>query len=186
MKETNSEITTMQKVQYTSIGTPAGERGFGTQLSSVDGQEPRTVEEWALMQKRQRSQIEQLDTHKTSLRSAKLVAILEVASAKIDRFGWNQMSQHVKDALCADWCDRLAQYTLAEVKQGVDDFFAANKGKVRSINEFQVEEQIQLRHRAITARLAQKDKINEQIAARKPELTEDEIARRKQVAADAR
>lgn len=111
--------------------------------------------------------------------------MLEVASAKIDRFGWNQMSQHVKDALCADWCDVLSKYTLAEVKQGIDDFFAAHKGKVRSINEFQVEEQIQLRHRAITGRLAQQDKINEQIAARKPELTEDEIARRKQVAADA-
>jgi len=111
--------------------------------------------------------------------------MLEVASAKIDRFGWGQMSQHVKDALCADWCDRLSQYTLEEVQQGIADFFAANKGKVRSINEFQVEEQISIRHRAITARLAQQDKIDQQIASRKAEPTAEELERRKQVAADA-
>ncbi len=111
--------------------------------------------------------------------------MLEVASAKIDRFGWDRMSQNVKDALCADWCDRLGQYTLAEVKQGVKDLFSAHKGKLRSINEYQVEEQITFRHRAITARLTEQDKIREQMEARKPDLTDEEIARRKQVAADA-
>ena len=154
-----------------------------TALQSVV--EPRTVAEWQSMQKQQRSQIAHLDTHKTALRVAKLNAMLEVASAKIDRFGWDRMSRNVKDQLCADWCDVLGQYTLAEVKTGIADFFAANKGKVRSINEYHVQEQIQLRHQEVTARLTQQDRINEQIAARTPELTDEDIARRKQVVADA-
>ena len=143
------------------------------------------MDEWVSMQRQQRSQIARLDTQQVARRTAELNGMLEVASTKIDRFGWDRMSEAVKDELCADWCDRLSQYTLSEVKQGIADFFAANKGEARSINEFQVEEQISIRHRAITDRLAQQDKIDQQIANRKSEPTPEDLERRKQVAADA-
>ena len=57
------------------------------------------------------------------------------------------MDKHIKDQLCADWCDVLSQYTLDEVRYGVRAVFAASKGKARSINEFQVQEQIRMAHR---------------------------------------
>lgn len=79
--------------------------------------------------------------------------MLETASTKIDRFGWNQMDKHIKDQLCAEWCDVLSPYTLDEVRAGVRAVFEASKGKLRSINEFQVQEQIRLAHRRIVASL---------------------------------
>ena len=81
------------------------------------------------------------------------MAILEVASVKIDRFGWNSMDTNIKDAVCNDWCDLLSQYTLAEVKAGVAAVFAASGGKLKSINEFQVQDQIKRAHRELIAAL---------------------------------
>ena len=98
-------------------------------------------------------QIEALDGRQAALRGAELVAILEVASVKIDRFGWNSMDPNIKDAVCNDWCDLLSQYTLAEVKAGVAALFAAAGGKLKSINEFQVQEQIKQAHRQVLASL---------------------------------
>lgn len=79
-------------------------------------------------------------------RAAELVAILEVASAKIDRFGWGNMDEAVKDQLCADWCAVLSQYTLDEVRMGVRAVFDAAGGNIRSINEHQVKAKIQQEH----------------------------------------
>ena len=114
---------------------------------------PRTVAEWQDQQQQQRLQIAALDGQKAAQRGAELVAILEVASVKIDRFGWNQMDRHIKDAVCNDWCDLLSQYTLAEVRDGVAAVFAASGGKLKSINEFQVQEQIKQAHRHFLASL---------------------------------
>ena len=82
-----------------------------------------------------------------------MVAILEVASVKIDRFGWSSMDRHIKDAVCNDWCDLLSQYTIAEVRDGVAAVFAASGGKLKSINEFQVQEKIREAHMRIVASL---------------------------------
>jgi len=81
------------------------------------------------------------------------VAILEVASVKIDRFGWNNMDQHIKDAVCNDWCDLLSQYTISEVREGVAAVFAASGGRLKSINEFQVQEKIVEAHKRVVASL---------------------------------
>jgi len=59
------------------------------------------------------------------------------------------MDRNIKDQLCADWCDVLSQYTLDEVRAGVRAVFEASKGRARSINEFQVQDQIRLAHRRI-------------------------------------
>jgi hypothetical protein len=82
-----------------------------------------------------------------------LVAILEVASVKIDRFGWSNMDKHIKDAVCNDWCDLLSQYTIAEVRDGVAAVFAASGGRLKSINEFQVQEKIKEAHMRVVASL---------------------------------
>lgn len=73
--------------------------------------------------------------------------MLEVASAKIDRFGWDKMSSAVKDQLCKDWVSALSRYRLDEIKRGIEDFFAAQRGNVRSINEHQVIAMISKRHK---------------------------------------
>jgi len=113
----------------------------------------QTVEEWQEARRQQKLQISALDGQKAARRGAELRAILEVASAKIDRFGWNGMDQHIKDQICSDWCDLLSQYTLAEVRAGVDAVFSASGGKLKSINEFQVQAEIRKSHREFLATL---------------------------------
>lgn len=79
-------------------------------------------------------------------RNAELIVILEKASKKIDRFGWDQMDADLKQELTNDWCDILSPFLLAEVELGVRDVFTEAKGKLRSINEFQVRAAIEKRH----------------------------------------
>ena len=79
--------------------------------------------------------------------------MLEVASSKIDRFGWGSMDTNVKDVLKSDWCDRLERYTLLEVRNGIAAVFEAAKGRLRSINEFEVEAAIKAQHRRDVAAL---------------------------------
>lgn len=98
-----------------------------------------TRKQWATRQKQQRLQISQLSTRQDALRTAGMVALLEVASAKIDRFGWDRMDENIKAEICGDWCDTLRGYTLAEIKSGIKMVFEDAKGKLRSINEHQVE-----------------------------------------------
>jgi len=152
MKQTHSEITTIQSRANTEIGTPHGAHGLPTR-SSGSVSAPQTAQEWRDQQQRQRLQIAALDGQQAARRGAELVAILEVASVKIDRFGWNSMDQHIKDAVCNDWCDLLSQYTIAEVREGVAAVFAASGGRLKSINEFQVQEKIVEAHKRIVAAL---------------------------------
>ncbi len=65
--------------------------------------------------------------------------MLDVASAKIDRFGWGNMDAGIKDALRRDWVSRLEKYELQEVKAGIDRLFHEAHGQLRSVNEHQVE-----------------------------------------------
>ena len=58
------------------------------------------------------------------------------------------MSSAVKDQLCKDWVSALSRYRLDEIKRGIEDFFAAQRGNVRSINEHQVIAMISKRHKA--------------------------------------
>ena len=80
-----------------------------------------------------------------------MVALLEVASAKIDRFGWDRMDENIKAEICGDWCDTLRVYTLAEIKSGIKMVFEDAKGKLRSINEQQVEAAIRKSQARIVA-----------------------------------
>lgn len=63
------------------------------------------------------------------------------------------MDKHIKDEICNGWCDLLSQYTLAEVRSGVAAVFAASGGKLKSINEFQVQAEIKKAHRDFLATL---------------------------------
>ncbi len=56
------------------------------------------------------------------------------------------MHENIKAAICGDWCDLLSKYQLQEVRDGVAALFRASKGKLRSLNEFQVEEHIRIEH----------------------------------------
>ena len=85
------------------------------------------------------------------------MAILEVASLKIDRFGWSQMDKHIKDQVCNEWCDVLSQYTLAEVRAGVAAVFYASGGKLKSINEYQVQDKILEAHRLAVSSLPKQE-----------------------------
>lgn len=76
-----------------------------------------------------------------------MIAILEIASSKIDRFGWTAMDETIKGAILADWCDRLSKYQLQEVRDAVAALFTISNGRLRSLNEFQVEEHIRIEHR---------------------------------------
>lgn len=67
------------------------------------------------------------------------------------------MDVHIKDQLCNEWCDLLSQYTLAEVRAGVADVFAASGGRLKAINEFQVQEQIRATHAQIVAQLPKQE-----------------------------
>ena len=99
--------------------------------------------------------------------------MLEVASSKIDRFGWGSMDTNVKDALKSDWCDRLERYTLQEVRNGISAVFEAARGRLRSINEFEVEAAIMERHRReLSALPSVHDELN-----RRPEPTDEEKER---------
>lgn len=88
------------------------------------------------------------------------------------------MDKHIKDQLCADWCDVLSQYTLDEVRAGVRAVFEASKGKARSINEFQVQEQIRLAHRRII------DGLPNSVPPPEPErdFSPEAVERRRQIA----
>ncbi|MEH6836039.1 hypothetical protein [Falsihalocynthiibacter arcticus] len=44
---------------------------------------------------------------------------LEVVSSKIDRFGWAQMSDALKDRILMDWMAALQDYALHEVQAAI-------------------------------------------------------------------
>lgn len=69
------------------------------------------------------------------------------------------MDANVKDALCDDWCDRLSKYTLDEIRLGVSDVFDEARGKLRSINEVQVEVAILHRHAHLVASLPSEKEV---------------------------
>lgn len=100
--------------------------------------------------------------------------MLETASAKIDRFGWDRMDQGMKDGLCGQWCAVLGKYRLDEVQAGIHAVFVATKGALRSINEYQVEAQIKLAHRIALDALPKDDG-----PGREPDNSPEAVARRR-------
>lgn len=83
--------------------------------------------------------------------------MLDVASAKIDRFGWANMDAGLKASLRTDWVDVLSKYELQEVKAGIDRVFRDAGGNVRSVNEHQVADAIQKNRSEEFARLPKSD-----------------------------
>lgn len=88
---------------------------------------------------------------------------------------------NIKDQICADWCDVLSQYTVDEVRAGVRAVFEASKGKVRSINEFQVQEQIRLAHKRQLERLPRRPPAPEPKRDFSPEVVANRKAFAKEV-----
>jgi hypothetical protein len=138
---------------------------------------PKTVEAWQRNQRQMRLQIEQLGLPEKQKRNAHLMAMLETASAKIDRFGWSSMDGNVKDMLCIDWCDVLGRYMLDEVKDGIKAFFVSNQGSARSINEHQVERHIKAAHKRTLGALPYSAMIQGPGIAR--DLSETELEERR-------
>lgn len=108
-----------------------------------------------------------------------MIGILEVASAKIDRFGWDRMDDKLKDQLCGDWCDILKGFTLDEVRAGVADVFAETSGRLRSINEYQVKAAIEKRHALIVKSLPSQTEPDPGW-----DLSPEAVARRRALAAE--
>lgn len=54
------------------------------------------------------------------------------------------MGAELKAEMETDWCDVLGQYLISEVEDGIKALFVASKGKLRSINEFQVQDQVEI------------------------------------------
>ena len=112
-------------------------------VKSGAAQVPRTREEWLGEKKRRSLQISALGGPQAARRAAELAAMLDVASEKMDRFGWANMDATTKQSLRAEWCDVLAAYELQEVKAGIDRVFSDADGKLRAINEYRVKAAIE-------------------------------------------
>lgn len=68
---------------------------------------------------------------------------LEIASRKVDRFGWDALDDAVKDRLTQDWADVLDRFPLAEVQRGIGDRFGVKPSKCP--NEYEVKAAIDAR-----------------------------------------
>lgn len=64
---------------------------------------------------------------------------LEVLAHKLDRFGWDRMSEAVKDRLISDWIEALQDYRLPEIRTAIRNLLSAG---ARNPNEQQVRQQI--------------------------------------------
>lgn len=64
---------------------------------------------------------------------------LEILARKTDRFGWDAMNPHVRKRLVADWIDRLADFTMEEIRAATkhlladDPKQAANEERVAAV-----------------------------------------------------
>lgn len=116
-------------------------------------------------------------------RGAELIGMLEKASIKIDRFGWDRMDDGMKDALCADWVRVLSVFRLQEVSDAIDQFLSDRGGNVKSINEFQIKDQIEANHKKVLASLPSRPNIPK--SQMRPSLSDEEMAARREQVADA-
>jgi len=78
---------------------------------------------------------------------------LEVVSVKLDRFGWSDLSQAMKDRLTADWVDVLSAYDVREVKRGIADCLSS---KPKMPTEYEVKAKVEA-YRAAAFRRAAPD-----------------------------
>ena len=76
---------------------------------------------------------------------------LEVASVKLDRFGWSGLSQAMKDRLTADWVDVLGGYDVREVKRGIAECLSS---KSKTPTEYEVQAAIETYRMAAIRRAA--------------------------------
>ena len=96
---------------------------------------------------------------------------LEAASAKIDRFGWSQMSDALKDRLLMDWMDCLHDFHLHEIKAALAVLLGTNPKA--ATNEQMVKAQI-LKHRA--RKISALPKAPEEPARKEPRVTAEQAA----------
>ena len=89
------------------------------------------------------------------------------------------MDGAVKDALTADWCDVLSEFTLAEVRDGIRALFAASNGNLRSLNEHQVKDRIEINQRRLVESLPRKADLEPG-----RDFSPEAVARRRAVSAE--
>ena len=82
---------------------------------------------------------------------------LEVASVKLDRFGWSGLSQAMKDRLTEDWVDVLSMYDVKEVKRGIGECLSS---RPKTPTEYEVKAAIEA-YRAAAIRRAAPDPMPE-------------------------
>ncbi len=100
---------------------------------------------------------------------------LEVVSTKVDRFGWRDLSQDMKQRLSDDWTSALRDYPIAEVKRGISDCLDENPR--RCPNEHEVKAKVIKRRGQAMAKAPKQPEL---IA--KSEVTEGDKAERAEAA----
>lgn len=83
---------------------------------------------------------ERFDPQQEAQNAAVVSFELEVTSAKVDRFGWRDLSPEMKQRLSDDWTAVLRAYPIAEVRRGIADCLDANPR--RCPNEHEVKAKI--------------------------------------------
>lgn len=86
---------------------------------------------------------ERFDPQQEAQNAAVVSFELEVTSAKVDRFGWRDLSPEMKQRLSDDWTNVLRAYPIAEVRRGIADCLDDNPR--RCPNEHEVKAKIMKR-----------------------------------------
>lgn len=116
---------------------------------------------------------ERFDPQQEAQNAAVVAFELEVVSTKVDRFGWRDLSERMKQRLIDDWTDVLRKYPIAEVRRGIGDCLKDNPK--RCPNEHEVEAKVIKRRAEAMERLPRTAPPTEERA----EITDEERAARK-------
>ncbi len=101
---------------------------------------------------------ERFDPHHEAQNAALVAFELEVVSAKVDRFGWKDLSSEMKQRLSDDWTSVLRSYPISEVKRGIGDCLDDNPR--RCPNEHDVKSKIMKRRQSAMQRLPRQEQVS--------------------------
>lgn len=113
---------------------------------------------------------ERFDPQQEAQNAAVVSFELEVTSAKVDRFGWRDLSPEMKQRLSDDWTSVLRAYPIAEVRRGIADCLDENPR--RCPNEHEVKAKIlkrrgQAMQRAAPTPIPQQEEQGERVSPEK-------------------
>lgn len=133
----------MQQKLWIWLKSMDGRLSKPTGTSVTSAQAPKTRED---LQALMRPVQERFDPQQEAQNAAVVGFELEVVSTKVDRFGWRDLSDQMKQRLTDDWTDVLRKYPIAEVRRGIGDWLKSNPRKCP--NEHDVEACIMARRGA--------------------------------------